>query len=173
MNLKSIIERELFQFSIFWNLTDFYGGKFVEPFLGLPLFFLNRLIYSFSKDLFYIEFIIFSGIIFAATFVGLKILSLERYYRITTPKIWGLLIALVFIKSKFFTICFLTLIYSFMYNFFWNFFQKTDFVNQYFGTFFDLNSFWEKMFQFFLVATCAAFFVNFGYHLFYFLSYIL
>lgn len=172
MSLRSIISKQLFNIAILWDLTSFYGGSFVEPFFGVPVFLFGRLVYAYSKDLFYILYILITVLIFLSSVVALKILSQERFYKIVSPKILGLCVGLAFIKVNFITLIFLISIFNFLYNFTWKLFQKHSLTNEFLSFFFDVSFFWETILKLFLVSICAGIEVNIIYHVFYILSFV-
>lgn len=161
---KSRLVRFFCDFALLWDIFSFYGGRFFEPFFMLLFFVLGRMIYYFSKDLFYIFFAFYHFVIFVSTLVALKVLPIEKFTRIALPKAWGLLIALAFINGTVFSAILLTFFYALLYEVVWKFFLTNNLIKSYLQNFLEINFFWEQFLQIFTVPLFTGLIVNLIYH---------
>jgi len=164
MNRSSFFTHYLLNLAILWDYADFYFGEVTAPFLGLPLVMLGRILYAISPDFFYGSAFLFKIFVFIITFVGLKVIPLERSSRLLLPKIWGFMLALFWVKIRVINMVLMGIIYNFLYKMIWQAFINKDLVNQWFREPLGLNLFWERFLLLFLVALSSGISTNICYY---------
>jgi hypothetical protein len=139
-------------------------GDLIASFLGLPLVLFGRLLYFVSADLFYLSMISLTLLVLFITFVGLKVIPIERFAQLLLPRILGFMIALFWVKTKMMNLVLVGLIYNFLHKMVLQYFLSKDFINYWLKDFLGLNFFWEKFLLLFSVAFTAGIGTNICYN---------
>ena len=172
MNLLERIKYYLFNLSILWNANDFYMGSSLASFLAVPIVIILRLVHSFSIDLFYITLFCIKITIFTATFIGLKITPVERFKSIILPKVFGFMIAMMFIRGRFLNYMLVGVLFNTIHTLLYKQFYAKGIVSSIIRDNLDFNAFWEKYFILFSNAIAAGLATNIIFNVFRFLSLI-
>lgn len=164
MSLRDFFGYHIFNIAILWNFADFYMGDVVVTFLGLPFVFLGRLMYAkMPADYFFISSSLLFWFVFFVTLIGLKVVPAERFQRLLLPKVYGFILSLFLIKTKFLNYFVLGLLYNGVHAIVMKYFLNKNLVQKIFQDVFELNFLWEKLFVLFSVAVSSAIISNFLY----------
>lgn len=165
MNLRNFFDHYILNLAILWNFADFYMGDKIVTFLALPLVLFGRLIHYFSIDLFYILFMLNFTLVLFVTFIGLRVLPIERFTKLLLPKILGFMVSLFWVKSRLINLFLLGVLYNFIYSIVFKYFVAKDSINAYFKDALGLTFFWEKYLLLFTTAISSGFLTSMCYHL--------